>query len=126
MSQDELPINSREWWEDYFQRHWDFYDGGNQTSHFMERLLVNLPTEVLAYLTAHPRQILDWGCAQGQGAALLQQSFPTCRVAGLDCSQTALERAQALYPKQEWIYHPDGTIPRLFDVIVCSNTLEHF
>lgn len=126
MQEADLSVNSREWWDDYFRRHWDSYNGSGQTRHFMERLLENLPGEVLTYLNSEPRQILDWGCAQGQGVETLQRAFPNSPVAGLDCSAAALETARTLFPNGEWIHHVEGDIPRLFDVIVCSNTLEHF
>jgi|GEM_PF-1737085 len=120
------PVNSLAWWDNYFGANWDANDGGGQTRHFMERLVASLPPTVLADLNRPGREVLDWGCAQGQGVAVLQHTVPAARIAGLDCSDVALAVARRILPQHEWIHHPEGEIPRQFDAIVCSNTLEHF
>lgn len=120
------PVNSLAWWDKYFGANWDANDGGGQTRHFMERLVASLPPAVLTDLNRPGSEVLDWGCAQGQGVAVLQHAAPAARIAGLDCSDVALAVARRILPQHEWIHHPEGEIPRQFDAIVCSNTLEHF
>lgn len=119
-------MNSRDWWEDYFASDWDANHGSQQTRHFMERLVHNLPVAVLAHLATRPLDILDWGCAFGQGVEILARSFPRSKVTGLDFAERAIEEARQRYPKQEFLHTPGGEIPRKFDVVVCSNCLEHF
>lgn len=47
--QDPHPVNSRRWWDDYFQGKWDDYGGSEQTRYFMETLLSHLPEQERAY-----------------------------------------------------------------------------
>ena len=119
-------VNSREWWDTYFAENWEANRGSQQTQHFMERLLASLPAHELSYLRSHELQILDWGCAFGQGVDLLAQAFPKARVEGLDFSATAIQQARRRYPNLTFIHTPAGDIPEEFDVIVTSNCLEHF
>ncbi|MFN7922157.1 MAG: class I SAM-dependent methyltransferase [Bryobacteraceae bacterium] len=121
-----VAVNSREWWEWYFQTHWDNYGGGNQTAHFMKRLLESLPLTVAAYLRSRPWRILDWGCAFGEGVELLARAFPASAVAGLDFSAEAIEQARQRHPGRRFLHHPEGAIDESYDVIITSNCLEHF
>ncbi len=121
-------MNSRSWWEDYFASRWDANGGTGQTRHFMDRLIANLPAAETAYLRsarAKPLDVLDWGCAFGEGVRRLAAEFPRARVAGLDFAATAIAEARRRYPGQEFIL-ADGAIPREFDVVLTSNCLEHF
>lgn len=120
------PTNSRAWWDDYFREKWEANRGREQTRHFMQRLLDSLPEPEAQYLSSRPTEVLDWGCALGEGVELLSRRFPAARVAGLDFSATAIDSAKAAYPGREFLLTEGGTIPRPFDVIFTSNCLEHF
>lgn len=122
----EAPINSREWWEAYFAHDWEALGGPEQSRHFMEALLGHLPASIANFLQTQPNEILDWGCAQGEGVAALAQAFPLARVAGLDFSERAIQVARRRFSHHEFIWTKDGSLPREFDVIVTSNCLEHF
>jgi glycosyltransferase involved in cell wall biosynthesis/SAM-dependent methyltransferase len=127
MPMDQPPaMNSRAWWDDYFTHHWEANRGSDQTRHFMERLIANLPSAELAYLSRHPTSILDWGCAFGEGVACLQAAFPLSTVSGLDFSPVAIEEARRRHPDYTFISTEDGRIPASVDVIITSNCLEHF
>lgn len=119
-------VNSRAWWDEYFQETWEANQGGQQTRHFMEVLVRGLCTRERKFLTQHESTILDWGCALGEGVDLLSRSFPAARVSGLDFSQEAIGKARERFPDREFIWTETGEIPRDFDVIVTSNCLEHF
>lgn len=119
-------INSREWWDAYFKDTWEENDGRHQTRHFMRKLLANTPATELAFLQANALNILDWGCALGDGVSVLAEAFPQCTVTGLDFSLRAITTARELFPGFEFLQTPDGAIPRQFDVITISNCLEHF
>ena len=123
---DPHPVNSRPWWDEYFQGKWDDYGGSAQTRYFMETLLSHLPEQEKAYLHGAPRTILDWGCAFGEGVATLARAFPRSQVAGLDFSKTAIDQAKIRNAGHEYIWSEDGAILRDFDVILTSNCLEHF
>jgi glycosyltransferase involved in cell wall biosynthesis/2-polyprenyl-3-methyl-5-hydroxy-6-metoxy-1,4-benzoquinol methylase len=125
-SQIDPDVNSKSWWEDYHANLWDANEGSAQTAHFMERLIGGLAPEDVRFLGGHPLEILDWGCAFGEGVKRLAEAFRRCRVAGLDFSQHAVEVARQRYPDLEFFQTADGQIPRAFDVIITSNCLEHF
>jgi len=120
------PVNSREWWEDYFAHHWEKNRGSEQTWHFMERLVASIPAPEAAFLHSRRLRILDWGCALGEGVQVLARAFPQSEVAGLDFSPTALAEAHRRNPGHEYLLSSGGEIPGDFDVIVTSNCLEHF
>ena len=124
MEANPYPINSREWWEEYFIADWDAHGGGDQTRHFMERLLAELLTPEKVFLGSGVR-ILDWGCAFGEGVELLAQAFPRSHVAGLDFASRAIAQARKRHPNREFILAEKG-VPREFDVIITSNCLEHY
>jgi hypothetical protein len=92
----------------------------------MNALLEHLPRPEHAYLTANSASILDCGCAFGDGVEVLARAFPNCSVAGLDIARSAIEIARARHPQHEFILSEEGEIPRRFDVVLCSNVLEHF
>ena len=119
------PVNSREWWEEYFASEWEANEGSEQTRHFMERLISELPESEVAYLRSTQARILDWGCAFGEGVDALQKAFPKCQVIGGDRSSAALREAKARFPANEFLLINDE-IPDGLDVIVTSNCLEHF
>ena len=119
------PINSREWWDEYFRERWDALGGRAQTGHFMEQVVASLPATDLACLRSEEWEILDWGSAFGEGVDVLARQFPHSVVSGLDFSTRAIEQARKQFP-QEFIWSETGAIPREFDCIVTSNCLEHF
>lgn len=119
-------VNSSAWWDQAFRESWGVNHGREQTYGFIHTLLANVPEVEFAYLAAHDLDILDWGCAFGEGASTLSETFPRSRVAGLDFSAVAVEEARKQYPACEFIHTPNGEIPRDFDAIFTSNCLEHF
>jgi 2-polyprenyl-6-hydroxyphenyl methylase/3-demethylubiquinone-9 3-methyltransferase len=72
-------------------------------------------------------RILDLGC--GDGAVTARLATAGARVAGVDPSRVALERARAAHPELE-LFAPlgDGRLSfddNAFDAAVCLNVLEH-
>jgi hypothetical protein len=41
--QDQHPVNSRQWWDEYFQGKWDHDGGAEHTRYFMGTVLSHLP-----------------------------------------------------------------------------------
>ncbi len=126
MTDSPYRINSREWWEQYFVESWDANEGGNQTRYFMELVLGGLPASEKQFLQDNQLNILDWGCAFGEGVELLTQSYPDSRVVGLDFASEAIEQARRRHSNCEFTLSADGAITGMHDVIVTSNCLEHF
>jgi SAM-dependent methyltransferase len=120
-----LPVNSRAWWDDYFEHQWRESGGREQTRHFMEALTAHLGPAEFAFLSRPGVRILDWGCALGEGVRVLSELFPNAVAEGLDFSAKAVEGARQQNPGLVF-HHTDGSISGEYDVIVTSNCLEHF
>lgn len=120
------PVNSPQWWEDYFRRAWEANGGGEQTRHFMQRLIAELPAAEADHLRHRATSIVDWGCAQGEGVDELGRAFGAEKVFGLDIAHTALETARRRFPSHRFLHPDDAAVPRRADVVVSSNCLEHF
>lgn len=122
------PVNSRSWWEEYFLQHWDANHGSAQTAYFMDRLLEGLTRRAREhdYLSRTPLDVLDWGCAFGEGAQRLAEAFPNASLTGLDFAGEAVSVARRRYPGLKFVQTEGGRIPQDYDVIVTSNCLEHF
>jgi 2-polyprenyl-3-methyl-5-hydroxy-6-metoxy-1,4-benzoquinol methylase len=123
-------VNSIEWWNEYFRGQWLDYGGPGQTRHFMQRMVGALPAVDVAFLEQHPLSIIDWGCACGDGSDELAARFPNARVAGIDVADEALKHARKTYGHLEFLAASAtdavGALPRAFDVVFNSNSLEHF
>lgn len=119
------PINSPKWWDEYLQHHWDGNGGAEQTRHFMQRLIAELPAPERDHLRHRVASILDWGCAHGEGVDELARAFGGVDVRGLDIAPSAVEEARRRFPACTFALATDGAIPRA-DVVVSSNCLEHF
>lgn len=125
----DVEINSAAWWEDYFEGEWERHGGPAQTRHFMSRLIGALPPADRALLEEGRHEILDWGCAFGDGTDELSRAFPASRVVGMDGANSALRMARQRYPHLNFEHVGrvvPGVLPRPVDVVVNSNSLEHF
>ena len=113
-----MQVNSKEWWEYEFQHNWEVgIDGKLQTDYFMRLLFKNFPNVVVF------GDVLDWGCALGQGAHRIKELFPACHVEGYDFSETAITRAKKLFPEITF----SNEIPKKqYDFVITSNCIEHF
>jgi GT2 family glycosyltransferase/2-polyprenyl-3-methyl-5-hydroxy-6-metoxy-1,4-benzoquinol methylase len=125
---DQPQVNSPLWWEHYFKSEWEAHGGRAQTRAFSKAAIDGLAVEESYWLAQAGRTVCDWGCAMGDGVALLGQLFPRAEVCGLDAAQTAIQAARALYPTLRfgsvWDELAGGS--RKFDALLCSNCLEHF
>ena len=119
-------MNSRAFWEQYFEDDWGVNDGPLQSRHFMLQLLAHLPLPELQWLIEPDRSILDWGCATGEGTAVLARLLPNSQVTGLDFAKHAIDEASQRHPEAKFVWTSEGEIPDDFDVVVTSNCLEHF
>lgn len=71
--------------------------------------------------------LLDVGCALGQAAAFFACRYPEAEISATDISDVAISRAKEQYGDSVQFFTED--IERLdgqYDVIYCSNVLEHF
>ena len=71
--------------------------------------------------------LLDVGCALGQAAAFFSRRYPNAMVSATDISDVAISRAQNHYGELVNFFTADiENISGFYNVIYCSNVLEHF
>ncbi|HEV3278979.1 MAG TPA: class I SAM-dependent methyltransferase [Terriglobia bacterium] len=101
---------------------WDQNQGRRQTRLFAEYFHRHVKVPFSGAFT-----VLDVGCGLGDAVPVWHEQYPEARLSGCDVAQSAIDRCVESY----------GTIATFFrasfeeiggnwDVIFCSNTLEHF
>jgi SAM-dependent methyltransferase len=121
-----VAVNSVAYWDRRFDEDWDAFGGPQQTDYFAHLLVDALPLDLRAWMSLNCTSVLDWGCATGEAANILQGVFPAAAVTGLDFSSNAVTRAARKFPAVRFISEPLDRLAEDFDVVATSNTLEHF
>lgn len=121
-----VDINSCEWWENSFKNHWEASSGREQTEFFCSLALEHLPKWIIDDITENHLSICDAGCAEGQGTNMLASFFTNSDVVGIDFSGEAISRATEYFPQVNFFVQDISHFQNRFDVVYCSNTLEHF
>lgn len=76
---------------------------------------------------AHPFTMLDMGCALGDALPIWQQQYPRAQLYGCDISPTAINRARQKFGDSgSFFVGGFEEITQPYDIIYCSNVLEHF
>ena len=71
--------------------------------------------------------LLDVGCALGDALPVWRRAYPEARLHGCDFSRTAIRRCQEAYGSiAQFLCASFEEISDHYDVIYCSNVLEHF
>jgi len=86
--------------------------------------------ELLAYIPASPRTVLDVGCGCGAFGAELRKRYPECRLHGIEMNVEAAREASATYEK---VHRGDavcivGELARAgasFDTVFLNDIVEH-
>jgi trans-aconitate 2-methyltransferase len=75
---------------------------------------------------ANPRTIVDIGCGPGNSTSVLGNAWPDAHVAGLDNSPEMIRKAQAAYPRYEWILADASAwqTSATFDLVFSNATLQ--
>jgi SAM-dependent methyltransferase len=101
---------------------WDKNCGQSQTRIFTECLLKHVRIPFGNHFS-----VLDVGCALGDGLAVWHRRYPNAKLFGCDVSQTAIDRATQMYGTIATFTRSSfEEITGTYDVIICSNVLEHF
>lgn len=120
-------INSKEYWDTRFNSgDWDEKDGPAQSLFFYNLAAKCFPAWFTRDINTNHLSVCDFGCAEGDGAAVLGKLFPSSDVWGLDISEAAVSLARERYPRHSFICGDIDKIENSFDVMFSSNTLEHF
>lgn len=123
-------INSESYWDARFKNNWESSDGPWQTRFFYQIAVDNLPAWLMSQARSQSLTLVDWGCAQGDGADVWASHISPEQVAGVDFSAVAVEQAAARYPAihfhhEDWLEDVrEATVT--YDIVFSSNTLEHF
>ena len=114
-------INSLDYWNRRFVTgDWARLDGHQQTRSFAEAQvpLYGLPRDFAGSLC-------DFGCGAGDAFPVYKAAFPRASLTGIDFSAGAIELARERHGSiAAFVCGDIRAVPR-FDVIVCSNVLEH-
>lgn len=119
-----LNPNTPETYEEEYQEGglYDRQGGSRQTRlfarYFHQHFTVSQP---------QPFTLLDMGCALGDALPLWHEKYPQARLAGCDVSPTAIARARQRFGHlAEFYVGGFAELNQPYDVIYCSNVLEHF
>ena len=120
----DVELKDYSWWERYFADggDWERHGGRQQTRIFAESFQrhASLPAK-------GSFSLLDVGCALGDALESFAAAFPQAQLHGLDFSSTAISRARQALGHRVHLRQGDiESVDCHFDVIYCSNTLEHF
>ncbi len=100
---------------------WEKNNGSKQTALFAYYFdkVITFPDEKFT--------LLDLGCALGQAADFFSRRYPAASVSATDVSDIAISRAREECGDHIHFYTGGfGSIRSFFDVIYCSNVMEHF
>ncbi len=120
-------VNSLPYRNGRFANDWVAAGGAEQSRYFMGLLVEALPRWLCDEIRHERLRVCDWGCAEGDGTGWLAQALGW-DVTGVDFSELAVAHARQRHPEtpflcENWLEHA----PReAFDVVVSSNTFEHF
>lgn len=117
--------NTRDRWERRFTHgEWSEVSGSELTETFARCIVDALPLWVTQEIGRPGTQILDWGCALGEGVGVFRETWTSAQVAGMDFSRVAIDTALDTYgPPFHW--EADGKLQDEVDVLITSNVLEH-
>jgi hypothetical protein len=116
-----LNVNSKSTWDAYSRDGWEKNNGREQTKLFAEYFLkkVKFPKRV--------NSLLDVGCAMGDALPVFHQHYPDINLFGCDFSEYFILQAQESYGSiAHFSVCSFEQIKSVYDVIYCSNVLEHF
>lgn len=109
--------------DEYFKKNgeWEQDGGAKQTERFVRYFdeIITFPNRKFT--------LLDVGCALGQAAVFFALRYPDAVVSATDVSDVAIRRGERKNGNIVRFFTEDiGQITGKYDVIYCSNVLEHF
>ncbi len=122
-------VNSSAYWNTRFEEDWVPAGGREQSVFFAHLAFDHLPPWIVAAIRSERLQLVDWGCALGDGTNILAKYVEPANLVGVDFSEVAIAQASERYPSirflcEDWIVGGLKDAPE-YDVVFSSNTLEH-
>lgn len=117
-------VKDQQWWENYFAvgGQWEENGGRFQTRVFAENFTAH--ADILAQDVF---SLLDVGCALGDALKHFSKEYPKASLYGVDFSNVAIERCKKEFDRlARFSTASIDDIEGQYDVIYCSNMLEHF
>lgn len=106
----------------------DYYDEGIKKNMLQKIWHGTKLRQILKILPKDAEKILDIGCSSGVLTAQIAKALPKSKVTGLDSYDKAIIFARAKYPKITFVVADAHKLPfgnKSFDLIICTETLEH-
>jgi hypothetical protein len=101
--------------------HWESNGGRGQTAGFAKCFVKNVTIPLDDF------SLLDVGCALGDASPVFKSAYPKARLFGCDVSEVAIERCKTDYGHiADFFKSGLEELSGSWDVIYCSNVLEHF
>ncbi|MEC6798285.1 class I SAM-dependent methyltransferase [Photobacterium sp. S4TG1] len=124
-----MNINSKSYWESRFKKDWIEHGGEEQSKFFATVILKSLNKPLISFLSRDDIVMIDWGCATGDGTSIFHQHINK-NIVGVDFSNNAINKASEKYPQinfkcENWL-SPELELQDKYNVLISSNTLEHF
>lgn len=117
-----------EYWNNRFETDWNDFGGDHQTIFFANTLCNMLPQWFIDEVIEEGYSVCDLGCADGDAVPIWNNFFKSTDICGEDFAENAIKNARTKYPEFMYlvsdIMQPEGK--RKYDVIISSNTVEHF
>jgi GT2 family glycosyltransferase/glycosyltransferase involved in cell wall biosynthesis len=122
------PINTKEYWDERFDRDWEAKSGRDQTRYFYRLAAEMMPKWLVNGIHQEDLSVCDWGCAEGDGIDILAEALKIQNLVGVDFSPSAINKAKSHYPHRNFLAENflEGESTASYDIIFSSNTLEHF
>lgn len=81
--------------------------------------------EMLGFIPADARSVLDVGCSRGGFGRLMRAAMPSARLRGIEPDSAAAEEARPHYDQLDVTLFDPLVVDERFDVVVCNDVLEH-
>lgn len=119
-------FNSHEYWDKRFSSgDWDEKAGDEQSAFFSKIAQGAFPYWLEDELQNNDWTIMDIGCAEGGGTAVLADCYPACQVTGVDFSAEAIARAERRHLNCKFTQGEIHQLKESVDVMFASNLLEY-
>lgn len=126
LMENNFEVNSKKYWDVRFVNDWESNHGREQTKFFAGIAVDNLPHWLVNNINTNKYTVCDVGCAEGDAVPILNNKLYKAKVCGIDFSEEAILKAKKNYPNYEFQQGAIEGIEKNYDVLFCSNVLEHF